>query len=186
MDAIRDSANPSRTLESFWKGQINSKLWLIENIRPLIKYESTVDIHGGWNGVLASLIFQSDIPVSKIRSIDIDRDCLEIANTMNKLEQIQGKFTAVTSDMCVFKSDADIIINTSFEHISQAQYDLWLSNLPFDSLIVLQSNNYRISEHIRISENLEEFEKQSKIKNILFLEKLNLPLYDRFMIIGKK
>jgi hypothetical protein len=28
MDAIRDSEDRYRTLESFWKGQVNSKIWL--------------------------------------------------------------------------------------------------------------------------------------------------------------
>ena len=30
MDAIRNSEDKDRTLESFWGGQIKSKLWLIE------------------------------------------------------------------------------------------------------------------------------------------------------------
>ena len=33
MDAIRNSENRYRTLESFWKGQVNSKLWLIEKMQ---------------------------------------------------------------------------------------------------------------------------------------------------------
>jgi hypothetical protein len=87
--------------------------------------------------------------------------------------------------MCAIRSDADIIINTSCEHITQDQYDLWLSGMPHDSLIVLQSNNYEIPEHIRIANNLEEFKLQSGLDNILYAGELKLPLYTRFMIIGK-
>lgn len=191
MCAIRQSPDPIRTLDAFWKGQINSKKWLIEKVRPFIFRDFgvrnvTIDIHGGWVGVLASLIFQSDIPASYIRSIDIDPECESIAIMMNKMEEMSGRFTALTQDMCQFTSDADIIINTSCEHISQEQYDIWLENLPDNSLLVLQSNNYNIPEHIRIADDLQQFQKQSNLKNIYCTAELELPMYKRFMIIGKK
>ena len=48
MDAIRISEDKERTLESFWGGQIKSKLWLIE---ALEKHKSIRNaecvIHGG-------------------------------------------------------------------------------------------------------------------------------------------
>lgn len=185
MDAIRNSKDPHRTLESFWKGQIRSKVWLINNLRPFINKVVTIDIHGGWNGVLASMLFQSGIITTHIRSVDIDPDCLEIANTINKIEEMVGKFRAVTSDMCCIRSDADVIINTSCEHITQDQYDMWLAGLPQNSLIVLQSNNYIIDEHIRPANNLEDFKKQSDI-NVLWAGELEMPLYTRYMLIGKK
>jgi len=58
------------------------------------------------------------------------------------------------------------------------------SGVPYNSLLVLQSNNYNIEEHVRTAGSLEEFEMQSDIK-ILWSGILELPLYTRFMIIGK-
>jgi hypothetical protein len=171
-------------MDAFWSGQLKSKEWLIANLRKHVKKFVTVDIHGGWNGVLASLLFQSDIPILNIRSIDIDPSCESIAVNMNKLEEMVGKFRAVTADMCEIRSDADVIINTSCEHITQEQYELWLSGMPHNSLLVLQSNNYNIPEHIRIANSLEEFKNQSNL-NVFWEGKLELPLYDRYMIIGK-
>lgn len=184
MDAIRNSDDPKRTLESFWKGQIRSKEWLIKNLRPHISKVITVDICGGWNGVLASMLFQSDMVCTRIRSIDIDPSCEETANTMNKQEQMVGQFIAVTADMCDLTYDADVIINTSCEHITQDQYNQWLSNISSDSLIVVQSNNYEIPEHIRTADSLKTFESQSNL-DILWSGEYELPLYKRFMIIGK-
>jgi len=184
MQAIRQSPDPIRTMDAFWSGQLKSKEWLIANLRKHVKKFVTVDIHGGWNGVLASLLFQSDIPILNIRSIDIDPSCESIAVNMNKLEEMVGKFRAVTADMCEIRSDADVIINTSCEHITQEQYELWLSGMPHNSLLVLQSNNYNIPEHIRIANSLEEFKNQSNL-NVFWEGKLELPLYDRYMIIGK-
>lgn len=185
MQAIRQSPDPMRTMDAFWSGQLKSKEWLITNLRNHINKFVTIDIHGGWVGVLASMLFQSDVPVVNIRSIDIDPACEPIAVNMNKIEEMVGKFRAVTADMCSIRSDADVIINTSCEHITQDQYDLWLSGMPHNSLFVLQSNNYEIPEHVRIAKDLQEFENQCQI-NVIWAGELELPLYKRFMIIGKK
>ena len=189
MRAIRNSKDPMRTMDAFWRGQILSKEWLIDELRKQrhhAKQWPSIDIHGGWVGTLASLIFQSDLYISHINSIDIDPSCKEIALDMNQMELESGKFNAITADMCSFSSTADIIINTSFEHITQEQYLIWLENIPKNSLIVLQSNNYKIPEHVRIAENLDEFKRQSQLEQIFYAGELDLPLYTRYMIIGKK
>jgi hypothetical protein len=186
MQAIRQSPDPMRTMDAFWQGQLKSKEWLITNLRKNLNKVVSIDIHGGWVGVLASMLFQSDIYVTKIRSVDIDPVCEPIANMMNKKEEMTGMFKAVTADMCSIRSDADVIINTSCEHITQDQYDLWLSGMPHNSLLVLQSNNYDIPEHIRTALNLEEFKQQCHLEKVLWAGELELPLYKRFMIIGKQ
>ena len=184
MQAIRQSPDPMRTMDAFWSGQLKSKEWLITNLRTHVKQFVSIDIHGGWVGVLASMIFQSDIPVTNIRSIDIDPTCESIAVNMNKIEEMVGKFRAVTADMCAIRSDADVIINTSCEHITQDQYDLWVSGHPHNSLLVLQSNDYNIPEHVRTAKDLEEFKIQCGLGNVVWCGELELPLYKRFMIIG--
>lgn len=187
MDAIRDSNDRYRTLESFWKGQLRSKIWLIEILEKYTsQYPSSVVIHGGWNGVLASLLFNSNINIKHITSVDIDETCEETARTICKNQEMEGKFTAVTADMCTYKYDADIVINTSCEHITQTQYEQWLSNVPDSALIVLQSNNYsELDEHIRCVKNIDQFIQQSNL-NVMCSGKIKLPLYNRFMIIGRK
>lgn len=185
MQAVRQSPDPMRTLDSFWAGQMQSKEWLCIELRKHVKKFVTIDIHGGWNGVLASMLFQSNVPVTSIRSIDIDPTCESIASMMNKGEEMVGKFRAVTADMCALRSDADVVINTSCEHITQDQYDLWLSGMPHNTLFVLQSNNYEIPEHVRTATTLEEFKEQSQLK-INFAGELALPLYKRWMIIGTR
>jgi hypothetical protein len=184
MCAIRGSENPMRTLDAFWRGQMRSKEWLIDCLDEHVHFGSSVDIHGGWVGTLSSMLFQSNIPVTTIRSIDIDPTCEPIATLMNQMEFEAGRFRAITADMCTVRSDADIVINTSCEHITQDQYDLWLSGMPHSSLLVLQSNNYDIPEHVRIAKDLNEFKEQCHVE-VLFAGELELPLYKRFMVIGR-
>lgn len=188
MDAIRNSEDRYRTLESFWKGQVNSKIWLIENLKNYVKINNSnsIIIYGGWNGVLSNLLFNSDISIKNITSVDIDPICEEIAFTINKRQEMQGKFVAITADMCKCQYEADIVINTSCEHITQQQYEQWLNNVSKDSLIVLQSNNYfDLEEHIRCSKNLDNFCEMSKIHPYWTGEFETLK-YTRYMIIGKK
>jgi len=185
MNAIRQSNNPMRTLDAFWSGQMKSKEWLIDNLEPFISKPSRIEIHGGWVGVLASMLFQSDIPIRYISSVDIDPQCEHVATMMNKIEEQDGRFKAITKDMCTVPINSDVIINTSCEHITQEQYELWLSRIPADSIVVLQSNNYKIPEHIRTAQSLEEFKQQSHLKE-LWSGNLKTQLYTRWMIIGTK
>ena len=187
MDAIRNSDDKYRTLESFWKGQVNSKVWLAENLLEFVPVRPlNIVIHGGWNGVLASILFNSNIAVQRITSVDIDPVCEDIANTVNRRYLDDNKFSAVTADMCEHTSDADVVINTSCEHITQEQYNKWLSNQPNNATIVLQSNNYfELDEHIRCSSSVDDFIKMSNIQ-VFYKGELQTPKYNRYMIIGKK
>jgi hypothetical protein len=194
MDAIRNSEDRDRTLESFWRGQVKSKMWLIDNLIPFINKENNkIVIHGGWNGILSSLLFQSSIYIEKIISVDIDPSCEKISKTVNKIENMAGKFLSVTCNMSDYDYcyngkfiRPDIVINTSCEHIDQKEYEKWLSKIPNGSIIVLQSNNYfDLDEHIRCACDLEDFESQSKIlaKGKFEIELPNTG-YKRFMLIG--
>ncbi len=191
MNAVRVSNNPMRTLDAFWSGQIKSKEWLVDTleyvIRPNINKEPlTIEIHGGWVGTLASMLFQSNLNIKSIRSVDIDPHVQHIAEEMNRIEYNQGRFTSLTADMTSLTNySADIVINTSCEHITQEQYDKWLENTPENSMVIAQGNNYKIDEHIRISKDIDEFEQQCHL-NRKFAGTKRLPIYDRYMIIGNK
>lgn len=187
MDAIRNSEDRYRTLESFWKGQVNSKLWLINNLNNFLNDDpKKIVIHGGWNGVLASLLFNTDINITQITSVDIDPSCEEVARTINKRQEMEGKFIAVTADMTSYNYEADIVINTSCEHITQEQYTEWLNLVPKDALIVLQSNNFfELDEHINCATDVNDFVKMSNI-DVFWSGEFQTPKYTRFMIIGKR
>jgi len=187
MDAIRNSEDRYRTLESFWKGQVRSKTWIAETLGEFVpEHPLRIAIYGGWNGVLSSILFNSKISIEHITSIDIDPTCEEIARTVNRRQEILGKFSAITADMTYHYENADVVINTSCEHITQEQHDKWLALQPDDAIFVLQSNNYfEHEEHIRCSIDLNDFTKMSGIKPF-YRGSMETPKYERYMIIGKK
>ena len=185
MDAIRNSDDRYRTLESFWKGQVYSKLWLIEKMQEY-KLQGSIAVYGGWNGVLSNLLFNSDLCIPEVESIDLDPTCKTIAETINMRYHMQGRFFATTADMCEYTTDADVAINTSCEHLTQEQYDKWLSNIQPGTKVVLQSNNYfDLDEHIRCANNMEEFVRQSNVY-VAYVGEFKTPKYTRYMIIGHK
>lgn len=187
MDAVRNSEDRYRTLESFWKGQVRSKVWLVSQLEKFL-YDEQLDIvvHGGWNGVLASLLFNSKLNVSTITSVDIDPSCEVVANTVNKRQEMEGRFCAVTADSTKTPFSGNVAINTVCEHLTQEQYRDWLSLVPNGALIVLQGNNYYdCDEHVRCSQSIEEFVGQSEI-DAKWLGEHETQKYTRFMIIGKK
>ena len=50
MDAVRNSENHYGVLESFWKGQLKSKVWLVEHLYNSHWRQENIVIFGGWNG----------------------------------------------------------------------------------------------------------------------------------------
>ena len=85
-------------MDCFSRGQLQSKLWVLGELRKL-KYSynadggiqkkeidlGTVFLCAGWYGTLATMLFESNFKVDKIRSFDIDPDCVDIAETNHGL-----------------------------------------------------------------------------------------------------
>lgn len=191
--------------DCFSRGQLKSKLWLIEELSKLNLNLGLVYLCAGWYSTLATMLFESNIPLEKIRSFDIDSSCADIAEVMNKKWLLEDwKFKATTKDICsidynlhsyVTKNSnnqeidivesPDTIINTSCEHIEN--FTEWYNKIPFKKLVLLQSNNYfEIEDHVNCSRSLEEFSDTCPMTTVLFEGRLDLEKYSRYMKIGYK
>lgn len=193
--------------DCFSRGQLQSKLWLIDELKKCNVELGTVFLCAGWYATLATMLFESDIKVDKVRSFDIDPSCIDIAETFNKpwfMEQ--WRFKSITQDIMdidydehvwQFWSNAnnrmsrpitdspDTIINTSCEHIEN--FAEWYAKIPDGKLVILQSNNFfQVEEHVNCVNNIEEFKTQAPMLEVLYSGELELPKYKRFMLIGYK
>lgn len=191
--------------DCFSRGQLRSKMWLVDELIKTNKNLGTVFLCAGWYATLAVMIFESGIKVDKIRSFDIDPTTVNIAEIFNKNWVKDGwKFKSSIGDildinykehsylvkrsdnsLCELTDNPDTIINTSCEHIKN--FNEWYDKIPTEKLVVLQSNDYfEIAEHVNCSTDLLDFSKKSPMKTVLFEGELELPKYKRFMKIGIK
>lgn len=184
------------------KGQIDSKLWLIDELIKLDKDLGNIFIYGGWYGTLARFMFESNLNLNVIRSFDIDEKCHVIAETINRSYTMDGwKFKATTYDIfdidypheystlrrdgstVDLKENPDTIINTSSEHME----DDWYYKIPDGTLVIIQSNDFfEIDDHINCITNLDHMKWKYPMSNILFIGKKELQKFNRYMLIGEK
>ena len=191
--------------DCFSRGQIKSKLWLVDELKKHNIDLGTVFLCAGWYGTLATMLFESNLNIKKIVSFDVDPNVWKIAETFNKKWVLENwRFKSCTQDIHeimfdehiydVNKSDGtterlwgypDTVINTSTEHI--VEFDNWYQNILDKQLIVLQGNNYfEIDEHVNCSNTLEEFSEKAPMSKVLYEGELDLRFYKRFMKIGYK
>ena len=201
--------------DCFSRGQLQSKLWLVDELEKLDLELGTVFLCAGWYATLATMLFESNLSVDKIRSFDIDANCANIAETFNKKWFMDDwRFKASTVDIMDFewsekpapsdgtignfyymteakgkqvqmKDCPDTIINTSCEHISN--FETWYDKIPKGKLVVLQSNNYfEINEHVNCVNNINEFKEMAPMSELHYMGMRELPKYTRFMLIGYK
>ena len=191
--------------DSLSRGQIKSKMWIINELKKLNLDLGTVFLCAGWYGILATLIFENNLKVNKIRSFDIDKSVLDIAERFNKKwVQDDWKFKPATYDIHkidytgfaydVSRSNGEIVelydspdtvINTSCEHIFD--FDEWYLKIPKGKLLILQSNDFfEGTGHVNCCEVLEDFEEQTPFEDTLYSGTLDLNMYTRFMRIGYK
>ena len=189
--------------DCFSRGQLRSKIWLVEELSKLDVELGTVFLCAGWYATLAVMLFESNLKVNKIRSFDIDPSTVDVAEVFNKLwvknewkfkssiENIKNinyenhtyKVKRSDNSICTLNDSPDTIINTSCEHIED--FDVWYKKIPLGKLVILQSNNYaEIAEHVNTSNTLEEFSKTAPMTETLFEGQLELAKYTRFMKIG--
>ena len=210
LDQIRKSIQKypeANWSDAFSFGQIESKIWLLEEWQKLnFPTPKIAFILGGWLGLLPAFAEAKQMPLAqKYRSFDLDSSCAPIAETVNKSMVLDNwKFKATTEDMhninyhshCyeTLKSDGsgvrlietpDLVINTSCEHIES--YSDWYDKIPAGTFVILQSNNYFDElTHINCSKNLDDFQQTSPMTEVLYAGGKPFPLYNRYMLIGRK
>lgn len=191
--------------DCFSRGQLQSKLWLINELTKLDLDLGVVFLCAGWYATLAAMLFESKIKVDKIRSFDIDPSCIDIAKVFNKpwvmtdwqfqasVEDIQNinysshHYTVSRSDgsILTLTDTPDTIINTSCEHLQD--FVGWYSKIPNGKLIIIQANNFHeVEEHVNTYNTIEEFSTSAPMTTVLYEGELELLKYKRFMKIGYK
>lgn len=171
------------------RNQITSKKWLADTVFEVVGGAlGRVCIVGGWHGVLgAMLLHDKRFTVESVCSVDRDRSCREVADSVNRTHVDSGKFKSLTADMLDldYVNDYDVVVNTSCEHLPNLGD--WLKLIPDRMLLALQSNDYYgIEGHVSCVDDLAAFKRQAPLAVPMFEGQKKISIYTRFMLIGRK
>lgn len=175
---------------AFSHGQIESKIWLCEELEKRIPDQSRIALLGGWYGLTAFLLLsRRKTSVQYIRSYDIDPKVELIADNINNAYVYEGwKFKAFTQDVnTVDFTEFNVVINTSSEHVLDKT---WYNNIK-NQLVVIQGTDQihddnDTHDYVFSLEQLVEKYPMNVLykgqKTFMYPEKF----FNRYMLIGFK
>ncbi len=176
--------------DAFSNGQIESKLWLCQELEHLGWTSELTHVYGGWYGILSFLLLSREtFQVDRIESFDIDPSCESIADMINEnWVRQEWKFKAYTLDCNQgVRGSPDLIINTSTEHFNSME---WFNRIPGGTAVILQSNDMPHEDHVINFQSLDQFIEHFNLSNLVYSGSRDFVYPDwkftRYMIIGFK
>ena len=188
--AAAPRASWPRLATAFNADQIDSKLWLIEQLRRLVDPgEHRFVVLGAWYGVLAWLMDRVlPHPPRDVICVDIDEDACAMAGRL--LAGVTPRPTVTRADMLALDHAAlaaagpTVFVNTSCEHI--ADFAAWRERVPAGAWLVVQSNDHvGCHEHVNCVPDVDAFARQVELSQTDYRGTLPLARFRRFMLIGR-
>ena len=177
------------------QSQLESKLWIIQELIKLEIKPKVVALLAGWHSqyIIPLLI---EYGVEFIYNFEIDRDAKDISYKFNKRYKDQEKYECHITDIMfkeIWRKEEncgafDVLINTSCEHMFPMRRFRELNKkLSGNPTYVLQSTNEdKYEDHINCVSGPEELAEQAEFVDIMYSgTKILDNGMERFMVIGK-
>ena len=169
--------------------QVRSKLWLIDELTSRRDLGgATLTVLGAWYGILPLLLnWRLERPPARMICVDISAEACALGQQVigSRYPNIEYQVAdAMDLDYAGLTRDpSSVLINTICEHLADAT--TWWDRIPPGQLTVLQSNNYdRCPDHVNCVKDVDEMKAQTPLSELLYAGALQLPIFDRFMLIG--
>lgn len=186
-------------IDSFSDGQIQSKIWLCEELETVVETHPKVfsdplkiSVLAGWSGILPFLLFaRGRLNIHRIDLFDVSFIATSTSKIINDSWKYQKRFFSHTMDINKINFnivDSNIWINTSVEHFDD---DSWWKTIPSGSVVILQGNNMNHEEHVRKFHSPEDLKDMfAPWSEVYYLGGLDFDYealaFTRYMIIAKK
>ena len=170
-------------LDSMSPNQVASKEWLVQNI---IKYDiQKIQLWGGWFAHPIASMLKDAFSIKRITNIDIDENALSVCRKLNSRDIVDTQCQDV-SEYHISDIKADLVINTSSEHMPPLHTILAKKEYKDNCLFAVQSNNmFHVPDHINCVNSEDELVENTGLREILYKGSLDMPNgYKRFMVIG--
>jgi hypothetical protein len=202
----RFGGDPSAIQDAFSRGQVLSKIWLVQELAKIKSEFEMIHVHAGWFGQIRLYLDRANISYNKMRIFDIDDNALEISDKVfnnNLLKDFKAK--SARADItnlewlyrtgCEYninkdikeKTVPDLVINTSAEHFKEDWYHKFsIRSQSTDPLFVIQSNNlFDVKEHVNCVHGIDEMLVKFPMSRVEYAGEKELFGYKRFMLIGR-
>ena len=180
-----------RVMDSMNQSQLESKLWIIQELIKLEIKPKRVAILAGWYAqYIVPLLYDNFESVEWVENFEIDQDVKRLSYKFNKRLKEDKKYRTLITNVMFdrIQSGMDTIINCACEHM----YPMWkfreLNNaVQKNPLFVLQSSNDdQHEDHINCVESEDELIDQARIKHVIYSgSKVLSNKSKRFMVIGR-
>ena len=188
-----------RVLDSMNQSQLESKLWIIQELIKLEIKPKRVAILAGWYAqYIVPLLYDNFESLQFVENYEIDQDVKRLSYKFNKRLKEDKKYRITIRNVMfdkiqegwhpVHKLGMDTIINCACEHM----YPMWKfrelnKTIQKNPLYILQSSNDEQHEdHINCVNSEEELIDQARIKDVMYSgSKILSNNSTRFMVIGK-
>ena len=180
-----------RVMDSLNSSQLQSKLWLIEELNCLEIKPTNVCLIAGWYAqYVVPLLLDTFSSIQLIENFEIDKDIREMTYRFNKRFKDEDKYRVVIKNI-MFKElskeqDFDLVINCACEHM----FPMWKFreiNEEQDPVYVLQSSDDDThDDHINCVQSADELIEQARIVDVFYSGSIKLDNgTTRFMVIGQ-
>ena len=179
-----------RVKNSFVKSQMESKLWLIEELTKVTS-PKRVALLGGWYAHIITNLLIETAGAEFVKNFEIDEDAKLISCKFNREYRKRGQFSVEKCNVMFSKISSpvifDTIINTSCEHMFDMSRFREINPKYKHTLLVLQStDNDSYVDHINCVKDENHLAEQANIVDIKYMgsKKLSNDM-TRFMVIGR-
>ena len=188
-----------RVMDSINQSQLESKLWIIQELIKLEIKPKRVAILAGWYAqYIVPLLYDNFESLEFVENYEIDQDVKRLSYKFNKRLKEDKKYRITIRNVMfdkiqegwhpVHKLGMDTIINCACQHM----YPMWKfrelnKTIQKNPLYILQSSNDEQHEdHINCVNSEEELIDQARIKDVMYSgSKILSNKSTRFMVIGR-
>jgi hypothetical protein len=183
--------------DAFSHGQIQSKIWLCNELEKFIHANLKIANLGSWYNLVAFMLLTRNAGrYQHILGIDIDPAAKEIADQITEAWRIGKDYKVeniIADANLVNLAGYDLVINCSPEHMESND---WFDNLEYGTMVCIQSSDVETNDDdvwkcVNPNKSLEDLAIKYPLSKYLYSGEKEIRYtvdngYKRFMLIGIK
>lgn len=110
--------------DAYSRGQVNSKIWLVQELSKIKDSFDMIHVHAGWYGQIRYYLDAANISYNKMRIFDVDSFACEVSDTIFNNDLIEGYKVKATELRLPFRDDSEEEQNMSWVTRTGIEYEV--------------------------------------------------------------